>query len=520
MARAARPSNASGEPAEGHSMNLSSEQARAVESPERHKRVIAAAGSGKTRVIVAQAGAWLRSGASAGSTAVISFTRRSGEELRRRIGQEHRVDLGYVGTVHGMAYLALALADDGRHRLTPLVREECDAVVNHVAGEARLTSALAPKIYKAVQGKEINLATLTRAQAALLAAICGYMEGNRMVHVGALVARFVQTMQAAPAVRDWFRAHARTILWDEYQDTTVEEAQVLAMALPDRSLVVGDPRQAIFGFRHASDEHLYGRAVETFDVRFNFRSGSRILAAANCLHGRRGDLVAFRSDPGEVVGLPCEQEEVVSHVADAVAAMEARPVHILCRTNREVAQIQDALARRGVCAVAASPHFDRFASPPWAGLFLACRYLMDPRCEWLVSAMARAGVRGDELAVVDPEVETAGELLARISQEDAQALGHEAVLGMTVVDFLAWYQRRDLHDLLPGEGEADAVVMTAHASKGLEFDTVVLADVGRRLGGDDDKEERNLLYVAITRARERLVMVGDPETVARLAGER
>ena len=61
--------------------------------------------------------------------------------------------------------------------------------------------------------------------------------------------------------------------------------------------------------------------------------------------------------------------------------------------------------------------------------------------------------------------------------------------------------------------------MTAHASKGLEFDNVVLVDVGRRLGGDDDKEERNLLYVGITRAREKLVIIGDPATVARLRGE-
>jgi len=61
--------------------------------------------------------------------------------------------------------------------------------------------------------------------------------------------------------------------------------------------------------------------------------------------------------------------------------------------------------------------------------------------------------------------------------------------------------------------------MTAHASKGLEFDRVILVDVGRRLGGDDDDEERNLLYVACTRAREKLVLIGDPATVSRLRGD-
>ena len=499
-------------------MLLSSEQARAVESDALHKRVIAAAGSGKTRVIVAQAGAWLEAGADPGTMAVISFTRRSGEELRRRIHQEYGVSLGYVGTVHGMAYLALALAAGGEYQLTPLAKEECNAVVDHIASECRMTSVVCPKIYKSIQGQHINGSTLTSAEDGLLRAVEDYMESNRMVHVGALVARFVGCMQASAALRDWFRARARALLWDEYQDTTEEEAQVLAMALPDRSLVVGDPRQAIFGFRDATDEHLYGRAVKTFDIRFNFRSGSSICAAANRVNRGRGDLVAFRREAGEVVAVPCDAEETISHVADAAATMEA-PVHVLCRTNREVAMIRDALDRRGVSAVAASPHFDRFSEPPWVGLFLACRYILDPTCEWLRSAMDRAGVTGTTLWDVDPKVEKAGELLAKYSPEDAQALAHEAVLDLTVVEFLAWYQRRDLEDLLPGEGEADVVVMTAHASKGLGLRNVVLCDVGRKLGGDDDKEERNLLYVATTRAREMLVLVGDPDEVTRLRGD-
>jgi DNA helicase-2/ATP-dependent DNA helicase PcrA len=56
--------------------------------------------------------------------------------------------------------------------------------------------------------------------------------------------------------------------------------------------------------------------------------------------------------------------------------------------------------------------------------------------------------------------------------------------------------------------------MTVHASKGLEFDTVFVTGLEEGLFphqgmGDekrDEEEERRLFYVAVTRARERLIL--------------
>jgi superfamily I DNA/RNA helicase len=45
-------------------------------------------------------------------------------------------------------------------------------------------------------------------------------------------------------------------------------------------------------------------------------------------------------------------------------------------------------------------------------------------------------------------------------------------------------------------------VMTAHQSKGKEFDAVILADISERFWPDND-ETRRLLYVAVTRATSR-----------------
>ena len=55
--------------------------------------------------------------------------------------------------------------------------------------------------------------------------------------------------------------------------------------------------------------------------------------------------------------------------------------------------------------------------------------------------------------------------------------------------------------------------MTVHASKGLEFDTVIIPDInegnfphGRMQDPETAEEERRIFYVAMTRAKERLYL--------------
>lgn len=72
------------------------------------------------------------------------------------------------------------------------------------------------------------------------------------------------------------------------------------------------------------------------------------------------------------------------------------------------------------------------------------------------------------------------------------------------------YQGEIIRKKLSSETGRDIEMMTMHGSKGLEFDTVIIAGISDRIipdRGSDIEEERRLFYVAMTRARDELHLI-------------
>jgi DNA helicase-2/ATP-dependent DNA helicase PcrA len=124
-----------------------------------------------------------------------------------------------------------------------------------------------------------------------------------------------------------------------------------------------------------------------------------------------------------------------------------------------------------------------------------------------------AALRKEDTPEADSRLENLAELVGSMRQFEEEASGKEGDASLT--EFL---ERVTLdNEAVAEEGPKDAVtLMTVHAAKGLEFRVVLVLGMEEQLfplraqdesGSEEElEEERRLAYVAMTRAREKLVL--------------
>ena len=178
------------------------------------------------------------------------------------------------------------------------------------------------------------------------------------------------------------REKFRVVLLDEYQDTSVAQALLLAGLFSGRDAVtgrghavmaVGDPNQAIYGWRGASVaninqfRHQFPRADDSpaalLHLTVNRRSDRRILELANRLvrplHEAAGSLVTpLLPKPDAAEGtvrsiVHRTHGDELAWLAESVAASHAagtpwREIGVLVRTNKHGAEVYDALTEADV----------------------------------------------------------------------------------------------------------------------------------------------------------------------------
>lgn len=189
------------------------------------------------------------------------------------------------------------------------------------------------------------------------------------------VAGAVIALRQHPIIGDELRERFHVVLLDEYQDTSVVQTELLATAFVDSGVMaVGDPHQAIYGWRGASAGNLGGFASaftrETtcahFALSTSWRNSQNVLRAANAVIAPLNATVPI---PVETLqsrqGAPEGQvdfayvgdvEEEAQTVAEWFDNVRSDNRHggvlpsgaILFRTKRHMTRFADALAERGI----------------------------------------------------------------------------------------------------------------------------------------------------------------------------
>lgn len=226
---------------------------------------------------------------------------------------------------------------------------------------------------KAIDAKSLPAMTKRIQVLDLVERYIDYKRENSLVDFGdqvALACRIVTDERVGPRVIAQYRDRFKAVLLDEFQDTSVAQTILLSTLFAGCGVVaVGDPNQAIYGWRGASSaalgqfhRHFSNGAGPVLQLSTAWRNDPQILQAANRI-----------SDPlrasGQVKveklvkrpGVGDERGKVwAARVQDGLAEAEliakflaqrwspSKSMAVLCRTRSQFTPIVAALIERGI----------------------------------------------------------------------------------------------------------------------------------------------------------------------------
>jgi DNA helicase-2/ATP-dependent DNA helicase PcrA len=508
--------------------------------------ILAAAGSGKTRVVTRRAAYAIASGVVAPQhVLVVTFTEKAATEMADRVAA-----LGLLGvaarTFHAAAYRQLAhfwpLAHDGQ-RMPEILTSKLSItvpLVRTLPGGYRFTSAkdvadeiewakarrIAPDRYAGVAGAAGGSGPLPPdVMARAYRDYEAHKRRSGRIDYEDLLAELLAILEADEEARRTVQGRFRWFSVDEYQDTNPLQQALLEAWLGERDdvCVVGDVDQSIFGFTGATSDYLTGFAARhpgarVIELSRNYRSSPQVLDLANrhlAAQGRPKRLLATQPPgPAPVIARFPDGEVELAALVDDIASMRreadgAASMAILVRTNAQMPAIEAALRKAGVgYRVRGSRFFERAEVRTAVAELGRLPAGEEPLRERVLAAWRRR--LGFEPGP-EPEAEGARErhgalmeLLAMVDLDLATDPG---------LDAAALAARSSARAAAEAAGASDGVdLATIHRAKGLEWDAVWLPSLEegtlpvRQAFDRPDllAEEARLLYVALTRARRRL----------------
>ena len=365
--------------------DLNDAQREAVAAPLGQQRVLAGAGSGKTRVLVHRI-AWLCQVENAGAHNIlaVTFTNKAAAEMRERISQLlGRSPQGmWVGTFHGLAHRLLrahwqeAGLQDG---FAILDSDDQLRIVKRVMADLGLDDKRWPprQAQWFINGQkdeglrprhiqpagDLFLTTMAQVYAAYEDAC----RRQNAVDFGELLLRTLELLRDNASLLEHYQRRFRHILVDEFQDTNaVQYAWLRLLAASASSLmIVGDDDQSIYGWRGARIENIQQfnqdfPQTQTIRLEQNYRSSATILKAANALIGHNSERLGknlWTDDPdGEPIRFYQafnEQDEaryIIEVIEQALRqdGYRRQDIAILYRSNAQSRALEEALLRASI----------------------------------------------------------------------------------------------------------------------------------------------------------------------------
>lgn len=545
-------------------------QRQAIQAADRITAVTAGPGTGKTHTLVSHILYLAQTRrVKPGNITAVTFTNQAAREMRERIekqlGKRKNIRQMKIGTFHSIALsllkekgIACNLVSDMEARdiagkvievfdLDISIRQFLTRVSGYKTALEKEDNDLSPAAYEEYQNrlKDRNL-----------------LDFDDLLRI------------ALEMAQDEEEGCFPYLMVDEFQDINPLQYRLIqAWNKNGRELfVIGDPNQAIYGFRGA-DAGCFVRLSEEFpqvrkiDLTENYRSTPQILSLASEVisknPGGQRSLIPTQPDgrPVRLLEAGSEMSEAISvakeinRLAGGIGMLEAQEVFaseegrargfdeiaVLYRTHRQAELLETCLRQEGIPYVVAGRE-DFLAEPEVQGTIGFFKSIQNPESKvsgehvlkllWNLEAGDMTESIYENMAEKyipflkkkKPQ-KILEEWMKDLSLENSDAM--QKLLQMTVfyqtmkefTEALELGVESDLKRCANKKYTSGAVtLMTLHGSKGLEFPAVILYGVKAGMipvengkSPVDIEEERRLFYVGITRAKEEMILTTSRE---------
>ena len=518
-------------------LGLDESQQHAVTVETEPLAILAGAGSGKTRVLTRRI-AWRATKGKEDPRRVLAltFTRKAAGELRSRLSRLGLRDQIAAGTFHSVAYSQLRIYWQDRGIKEPtLLTNKISFVTNLMPRDKRSTDTLdivaeiewakarriSPETYFAEAENHGRTPPLGLQEVSNIFKSYEELKTERkFLDFDDLLSDCAKIIRSDKSFGEAQKWRFRNFYVDEFQDVNPLQFSLLSAWLDGRSglCVVGDPNQAIYAWNGAEADHLvrfkeHFRDSTVVSLSKNYRSTPQIVETASCLlessgieavrgGGLKPSIANYSDEEREAEGIAKTVNEI--HISGEKWSDQA----VLVRTNAQTEIFTSALRKEGipVKTVSGCGLLDRKDIKTVISELADSKSPLVQKINDLDETSGDSSLTSNEEEVT-PDTERAVALaeLRRLAEEylalDPAAKSDSFVLWLKS-------QSQNLYEI-----NDDAVeISTFHRSKGLEWSVVHVAGLEQGLvpiahakDSNAIAEERRLLYVALTRAKDRIL---------------
>lgn len=503
---------------------VNEEQKKAIELLEHPVVVIAGPGSGKTFILTSRILYLIKDrGIPPENILALTFSRRARDEIFHRLKKntENCAEKVHIHTFHS---LCLKILKEQKEKVNSGENFSLAGDVEKI----EILSSMKEKPHGDLKKLLLKLSMIKRGlkkpEGAWKDFVSKYekiIKEKGLIDIDDIIPKTLSLLKSEKEILEHYRKIFRWILVDEYQDVDSDQHTLIKLLSPDGKgiFIIGDPNQSIYSFRGASPEFLknfekeYPHVVK-ITLKKNYRSSPSLQVAGACFLGEIPEgrhegkdilLSVLGSEIDEAEFIVKTIEELMEgHTFLSIESGKAEgkkgnysfsDFAVLLRTELQSKPILESFRMSGI------PH--RYYSHNPIILREEVRKLVKMIRESPSDKIDRVFLEQILKEVNLPPDEPIALLILK-TFENCRGNPDELVEEIYALSESDSYDPR-----------ADAVsIMTVHSAKGLEFRVVFIPGCEDgvfplKFSKDEENlnEEKNLFYVALTRAKEKAILL-------------